>query len=181
MSSSSFFVVRERNKSLRRDESQKCTNMYMDEVMIVAPFICARNGSRRVESCSYREAQKQMMICKRRQDCFCRQCCYIHSHIPLAHNPREIPKSSIFFILIRQAYHDLWIGLLLVSHLRLVLVNSTTYESIKGRRWVDNSVHGKPFYARYYVNCFRFFFRPDGALSGNVSGIYGRLPNQVGR
>ena len=77
-----------------------------------------------------------------------------------------------------QAYHDVWIGLLLATHLRMVMVNTTTYESIKGRRWVDNSTHGKPFYVRYPMNCFRFFFRPGGE-SGRMAGPYGRVPNQV--
>ncbi|CAM9422932.1 unnamed protein product [Scytosiphon promiscuus] len=76
-----------------------------------------------------------------------------------------------------QAYHDVWIGLLLLTHLRMILVNTTTYESIKGRRWVDNSTHGKPFYTRYSTNCFRFFFRP-GSQSGRMANAYGRLPNQ---
>lgn len=77
-----------------------------------------------------------------------------------------------------QAYHDVWIGLLLATHLRMVMVNTTTYESIKGRRWVENSTHGKPFYVRYPTNCFRFFFRPGGD-SGRMAGPYGRVPNQV--
>lgn len=58
------------------------------------------------------------------------------------------------------------------------MVNTTTYESIKARRWVDNSTHGKPFYLRYPTNCFRFFFRP-GSESGRMAGTYGRVPNQV--
>lgn len=61
----------------------------------------------------------------------------------------------------------------------MVLVNTTTYESIKGRRWVDNSTHGKPFYVRYPLNCFRFFFRPGLGESGSISAAYGRLPTQV--
>ncbi|CAM9670968.1 unnamed protein product [Pylaiella littoralis] len=76
------------------------------------------------------------------------------------------------------AYHDIWIGLLLLTHLRMVLINTTTYESIKGRRWVDNSTHGKPFYVRYRTNCFRFFFNPGGE-SGRMVGAYGRVPNQA--
>lgn len=80
-----------------------------------------------------------------------------------------------------QAYHDLWISLLLLTHVRMVLINTTTYESIKGRRWVDNSTHGRPFYVRYPLNCFRFFFRPGGAgHSGTVFGTYGRVATQVG-
>ncbi|CAM9376033.1 unnamed protein product [Ectocarpus sp. 12 AP-2014] len=75
------------------------------------------------------------------------------------------------------AYHDVWIGVLLLTHLRMVLINMTTYESIKGRRWVDNTTHGKPFYARYPTNCFRFFFRP-GRESGRMAGAYGRVPTQ---
>eukprot|EP00903_Cladosiphon_okamuranus_P009592 g9131.t1 len=78
---------------------------------------------------------------------------------------------------IMAAYHDIWIGLLLATHLRMVMVNTTTYESIKGRRWVDNSTHGKSFYVRYPTNCFRFFFRPGGE-SGRMAGPYGRVPNQ---
>lgn len=64
----------------------------------------------------------------------------------------------------------------------MVLVNTTTYESIKGRRWVDNSTHGRPFYVRYPLNCFRFFFRPGGAgESASVFGTYGRVTTQVRR
>lgn len=77
-----------------------------------------------------------------------------------------------------QAYHDVWIGLLLLTHVRMVLVNTTTYESIKGRRWVDNSMHGKPFYVRYPTNFYRFFFHP-GSESGRITVAYGRVPNQV--
>lgn len=77
-----------------------------------------------------------------------------------------------------QVYHDLWISLLLFTHVRLVLINSTTYESIKGRRWVDNSVHGRPFYARYALNCYRFFCHPRaGELA--ALGRYERVPTQV--
>ena len=62
----------------------------------------------------------------------------------------------------------------------MVLVNTTTYESIKGRRWVDNSTNGRPFYVRYPLNCFRFFFRPGGAAeSASVFGSYGRVTTQV--
>lgn len=81
-------------------------------------------------------------------------------------------------VCVAQAYHDVWIGMLLVTHLRMVMVNTTTYESIKGRRWVDNTTHGKPFYERYPTNCFRFFFRPGGE-SGRMASAYGRVPNKV--
>lgn len=87
-------------------------------------------------------------------------------------------QSSTSNVCVAQAYHDIWIGLLLATHLRMVMVNTTTYESIKGRRWVDNSTHGKPFYVRYPTNCFRFFFRLGGE-SGRMAGPYGRVPNQV--
>lgn len=64
----------------------------------------------------------------------------------------------------------------------MVLVNTTTYESIKGRRSVDPSTYGKPFYVRYPLNCFRFFFRPGGAgESASVFGTYGRVTTQVRR
>lgn len=89
------------------------------------------------------------------------------------------PPCPVFFsYFFRQAYHDLWIGLLLAMHLRFILTNTTTYESIKGRRWVDNSTNGRPCYVLYPLNCFRFFFRPRGG--DNVTlGNYGRLPIQV--
>lgn len=82
--------------------------------------------------------------------------------------------------MLSQVYHLIWITLLLLAHLRMVMVNATTYESIKGRRWVDNTTHGKPFYMRYPLNCFRFFFRSGAEGSGVVSGTYGRVPTQVG-
>lgn len=65
-----------------------------------------------------------------------------------------------------------------MTHLRFVLINTTTYESIKGRNWVDNSTHGRPFYVRYPLNCFRFFFRPGVGESPSM-GTYGRLATQV--
>lgn len=88
--------------------------------------------------------------------------------------PPPPARSSAFC----QAYHDLWIGLLLATHIRFVLINTTTYESIKGRHWVDNSTHGRPFYVRYPLNCYRFFFRPAGGENVTM-GNYGRLPTQV--
>ncbi|CAN0043334.1 unnamed protein product [Discosporangium mesarthrocarpum] len=77
-------------------------------------------------------------------------------------------------------YLDIWICVLLVTHLRMAMVNTTTYEMIKGRRWVDKDFHGRPFYLRYPMNCIRFFLSPAsmGEGSGDYLGRYGRVPTQ---
>ncbi|CAM9678148.1 unnamed protein product [Choristocarpus tenellus] len=65
----------------------------------------------------------------------------------------------------------------------MIMVNTTTYESIKGRRWVDRSIQNQLLFVRYVLNCFKFFCGTPGQSVSDREpslGHYGRLPVQVG-
>ncbi|CAM9890138.1 unnamed protein product [Phaeothamnion confervicola] len=75
-------------------------------------------------------------------------------------------------------YELLWSTALLLSHLKLVLCDQTTYEAIKNRRWVDHVHAAKPAPLRWFANAAAFF---RGRNGGGGGGAYAPVTPRVQR